>query len=126
MINTIAAAVLLLAAPAVATAPASAAGAKKTDLTVSYLAEAGYAAAVKLRCDPAGGAHPQKVRACRALKRVGGDPAGLKPAPLMCTMEYAPVTAQVTGSWRGRPVNWSHTFGNRCDMHRTTGVLTAF
>jgi Subtilisin inhibitor-like len=126
MISTIAAAVLLLAAPAPTTAPAAQAGAKKTDLTVSYLAEAGYAAAVKLRCDPAGGAHPRKVQACRTLKRVGGDPARLTPAPLMCTLEYAPVTAQVKGTWHGRPVNWSHTFGNLCDMRRTTGVLTAF
>ncbi|MGW4943734.1 SSI family serine proteinase inhibitor [Actinoplanes sp. NPDC004185] len=126
MISTIAAAVLLLAAPAPATAPAAQAGVKRTDLTVSYLAEAGYAAAVKLRCDPAGGAHPQKVQACRTLKRVGGDPARLTPAPLMCTLEYAPVTAQVKGTWRGRPVSWSHTFGNLCDMRRTTGVLTAF
>ncbi|MEU8614930.1 SSI family serine proteinase inhibitor [Actinoplanes sp. NPDC048791] len=93
---------------------------------MSYLAEAGYAAAVKLRCDPAGGAHPKKVKACRSLAAVGGDPSRLTPAPMMCTMEYAPVTAQVKGTWRGRPVNWSHKFGNRCDMHRTTGVLTAF
>ncbi|MEU8230899.1 SSI family serine proteinase inhibitor [Actinoplanes sp. NPDC048967] len=126
MISTIAAAVLLLAAPAAVAPPASAAAAKKTDLTVSYLAEAGYAAAVKLRCDPAGGAHPKKVKACRSLAAVGGDPSRLTPAPMMCTMEYAPVTAQVKGTWRGRPVNWSHKFGNRCDMHRTTGVLTAF
>jgi hypothetical protein len=126
MISTIAAAVLLLAAPAAAAPPASTAAVKKTDLTVSYLADAGYAAAVKLRCDPAGGAHPKKVKACRSLAAVGGDPSRLTPAPMMCTMEYAPVTAQVKGTWRGRPVNWSHKFGNRCDMHRTTGVLTAF
>ena len=123
MIRTIAAsaaaAVLLLAAPA-------SAATTRTELTVSYLADAGYAAAVKLRCDPAGGAHPRKVEACRSLARVGGDPSRLTPAPLMCTMEYAPVTAQVKGTWQGRTVDWSHKFGNRCDMHRTTGVLTAF
>jgi hypothetical protein len=93
---------------------------------VSYLADAGYAAAVKLRCNPAGGAHPKKGKACQALARVGGDPARLAPAARMCTMEYAPITAQVKGSWQGRKVNWSHKFGNTCDMHRTTGVLTAF
>jgi hypothetical protein len=124
MIRVIAAtatAVLLLTAnPAVAAAP------KRSDLTVSYLADAGYAAAVKLRCDPAGGAHPKKVKACQSLARVGGDPARLSPAARMCTMEYAPITAQVKGTWQGRKVNWSHKFGNSCDMHRTTGVLTAF
>ena len=116
-----AAAVLLLAAD-----PAGAAAPKRSDLTVSYLADAGYAAAVKLRCNPAGGAHPKKVKACRALARVGGDPARLRPAARLCTMEYAPVTAQVKGTWQGRRVDWSHRFGNACDMHRTTGVLTAF
>ena len=124
MIRTIAAtaaAVLLLTAH-----PAAAAAPRRTDLTVSYLAEAGYAAAVKLRCDPAGGAHPRKVQACRALARAGGDPARLRPATVLCTMEYAPVTAQVKGVWQGRRVDWSHKFGNRCDMSRTTGVLTAF
>ena len=124
MIRTIAAtaaAVLLLTAN-----PAGAAAPKKTELIVSYLADAGYAAAVKLRCDPAGGAHPKKAGACRSLAGVGGDPARLRPAPLLCTMEYAPVTAQVKGTWHGRRVNWSHKFGNTCDMHRTTGVLTAF
>lgn len=124
MIRTIvatAAAVLLLAAD-----PAAAARAKKTDLTVSYLADAGYAAAVRLRCDPAGGAHPKKAQACRSLARIGGDPARLRPAAMMCTMEYAPITAQVKGTWQGRRVDWSHKFGNRCDMNRTAGVLTAF
>jgi hypothetical protein len=124
MIRTIAAtaaAVLLLTAD-----PAAAAASKKTELTVSYLADAGYAAAVTLRCDPAGGGHPKKVKACRSLAGVGGDPARLRPAARMCTMEYAPITAQVKGTWRGRKVNWSHKFGNACDMHRTTGVLMAF
>ena len=120
-IVTAAAAVLLLAGD-----PAAAATPKKTELTVSYLAAAGHAAAVKLRCDPAGGAHPQKAKACRSLRRVGGNPARLTPGPLMCTMEYAPVTAQIRGTWQGRKVNWSHRFGNSCDMHRTTGVITAF
>jgi hypothetical protein len=124
MIRTIAAttaAALLLTAD-----PAGAAAARTTQLTVSYQADAGYAAAVLLRCDPAGGAHPRKVQACRTLARVGGDPARLVPAARMCTMEYAPVTARIRGTWQGRGVNWSHRFGNSCDMHRTTGVLTAF
>ena len=119
----IAAAILLLAAT-----PASAAVAAppRTSLTVSYTAEAGFAAAVLLRCDPVGGGHPKKAQACRSLARVSGDPGRLAPAPMMCTMEFAPITAQVKGTWQGRKVNWSKKFGNRCDMHRTTGVLTAF
>ena len=120
--TTIAAATL--AATLLSAAPASAA--TRSDLTLSYQADAGYAAAVKLRCDPPRGVHPRKAQACRSLARAGGDPRRLRAAPLMCTMEYAPITAQVRGTWQGRKVNWSHTFGNRCVMHRTTGPLTAF
>ena len=114
------------AAVLLTSSPAGAAAARKTELTVSYLADAGYAAAVKLRCYPAAGVHPKKVQACRLLARVGGDPARLTPAALMCTMEYAPITVQVKGTWQGRKVNWSRTFGNSCAMHRATGALTAF
>jgi hypothetical protein len=116
-----AAIVLLLTAD-----PAGAAPPRRTELTVSYVADGGHAAAVKLRCDPAGGVHPRKVQACRSLARVGGNPGRLTPAARMCTTEYAPITARVRGTWQGRKVNWSRAFGNRCDMHRTTGVLTAF
>ncbi|GID93618.1 SSI family serine proteinase inhibitor [Amorphoplanes digitatis] len=98
----------------------------KTELTLSYMAFNGYAAAVVLRCHPAGGTHPKKVKACRLLTKVDGDPGLLKPAATPCTLEYAPVTAQIKGRWRGRPVDWSRRFGNRCEMNRTTGVLMTF
>ena len=44
----------------------------------------------------------------------------------MCTMEYAPITAEITGKWKGKKVDWSRKFGNTCDLTRTTGVLFAF
>ncbi|PRY30099.1 SSI family serine proteinase inhibitor [Pseudosporangium ferrugineum] len=123
MIRTIGlSAVLVLAAAA----PAAAAT-KKTELHLSYMSDAGFAAAVILRCEPAGGAHPKKGKACAALARAGGDPAKLKPVRgMMCTMEYAPITAEVTGRWRGKRVDWSRTFGNPCEMTRATGVVMAF
>ena len=40
----------------------------RTDLVVSYMADAGYAAAVTLTCDPAGGAHP---KAGEGVRRAG-------------------------------------------------------
>lgn len=120
MIRIVAAVLLLITTTAGAAAP------RRTSLSVSYTADAGFAAAVMLRCDPVGGAHPKKAQACRSLARVGGNPGRLAPAARMCTMEYAPVTAQVKGTWQGRKVNWSKKFGNSCDMHRTTGVLTEF
>jgi hypothetical protein len=101
-------------------------GRPRTDLTLAYMAEAGYATAVTLRCDPPGGAHPKPSAACRTLRTVGGRPARLKPAQTMCTMIYAPITAQITGRWNGKKLNWSRTYGNTCEMTRATGVLFRF
>lgn len=99
---------------------------KRTALTLSYMADAGYAAAIKLGCDPAAGPHPEKKQACAVLKRVGGRPDHLTPARTMCMMIYAPVRADISGTWKGRPVKWSKTYGNRCEMNRATGVLFQF
>jgi hypothetical protein len=96
-----------------------------TDLTLSYMADAGYAAAVRLTCTSAD-VHPQAKEACATLKKAGGDPAGIVPADTMCTMEYAPITAAVSGTWAGKTIGWSQRFGNRCTMHQATGVLFAF
>jgi Subtilisin inhibitor-like len=126
MIRTIAAlaasATVLFGGAAAAAAP----GRFRTDLTLAYMAEAGYATAVTLRCDPPGGAHPRPAAACRTLRTVDGHPARLKPARTMCTMIYAPITAQITGRWRGKKINWSKTYGNTCEMTRATGVLFRF
>ena len=107
-------------------AAADGAGRPRTALTLAYMAEAGYATAVTLRCDPPGGAHPKSSAACRTLRAVDGRPARLKPARIMCTMIYAPITAQITGRWRGKKINWSRTYGNTCEMTRATGVLFRF
>jgi subtilisin inhibitor-like len=120
---------MMLAATTVAVlaaaSPAAAAG--RTKLTLIYMADAGYAAAVVLRCGPVGGSHPKGRQACATLKKVGGRPERLTAPPgAMCTMEYAPITAEITGTWKGRTVNWSRKFPNTCDMTRTTGVLFVF
>jgi hypothetical protein len=117
----VAATLLSTATPAAAATPA-----KRTALTLSYMADAGYATAVKLRCDPDGGAHPEPVRACNALKGAGGRPDRLKAAHTMCMMIYAPITAQIDGTWKGRKLRWSRQFGNACEMSRATGVLFRF
>ena len=132
MIRTTVAAAAAVAA--VVAAPANGADAvaadgplrARTDLTLAYMAEAGYATAVALRCDPPGGAHPNPTAACRTLRTVGGRPARIEPARTMCTMIYAPITAQITGKWRGKKLSWSKTYGNPCEMNRATGVLFRF
>jgi hypothetical protein len=90
------------------------------------MAEAGYATAVILTCDPSGGPHPNPAQACDTLKRVGGKPSNIRPGRTMCMMLYAPITAQITGTWKGRRINWSKTYGNACEMNRANGVLFVF
>jgi hypothetical protein len=108
------------------TAGGGAAPARRTELTLSYMAEAGYARAVVLTCNPPGGGHPKPVKACNTLGKVGGTPTGLKPARTMCMMIYAPVTAQVSGSWKGTKIKWMKKYGNSCEMNRANGILFAF
>jgi hypothetical protein len=113
------------AATVVAAGPAAAASAGTT-LTLGITAEAGYARAVILRCSPAGGGHPSAAKACAALKPVAGKPGKLTPAEVVCTLQFAPVTATATGSWKGKKVSWSRTFGNGCELGRATGVVFRF
>ena len=98
----------------------------ETRLTLSYLADTGYAAAVKLDCDPVGGGHPQGPRACATLDAAGGDPDRIPPESAYCVLLYAPIVAEVSGVWRGKAVRWRHRYGNACEMRRTTGVLFTF
>lgn len=118
-------AALTVASPAVAgPKPGPAVGSR---LTLSRVADGGGgAAAVKLTCDPDGGGHPKASLACAELSRVGANPAKLKAADRYCFLLYKPVTAQLSGVWRGRSVKWAHTYGNSCEMNRATGVLFDF
>jgi hypothetical protein len=98
-----------------------------TDLELAYLADAGYAVAVRLYCDPPGGGHPQPAKACETLARAGGVPGRIKGNPTMCcTMQFDPITAEITGTWRGRQIDWKQRYGNKCEMIRATGVLFKF
>ncbi|GAA2907376.1 hypothetical protein Acy02nite_11770 [Actinoplanes cyaneus] len=121
----VATAVLAVAAPAAAgPRPGPPTGSR---LVLTRVAEAGGgAAAVRLTCDPDGGGHPKPSQACAALSRAGADPARLTPADRYCFLLYKPVTAQLSGMWRGRSVTWAHTYGNSCEMNRATGVLFDF
>jgi hypothetical protein len=97
-----------------------------TALTLSYLADAGFAAAVKMTCEPVGGGHPEAKAVCITLDGTGGDPSKINPTLNACVLIYAPVTAEVTGTWRGTPVAWKQRYGNTCEMRRATGALFQF
>ncbi|WP_433829308.1 SSI family serine proteinase inhibitor [Actinoplanes sp. CA-015351] len=96
------------------------------DLTLTYMADAGFASAVKLTCDPVGGGHPKGAEACALLRTIDADPARLPAGDRMCILLYQPVTAELKGVWQGRDVSWRHTYGNTCEMNRATGVLFQF
>lgn len=108
-------------------APAAVVPAPKTELTLAYMADAGYATAVVLRCSPKiGGSHPKPVQACKLLKNIHGQMNRLIPGRSMCMMLYAPITAEITGRWQGKKIKWSKKYGNTCEMTRATGVLFTF
>jgi len=132
MIGFLAAVTAVLAAgpvPATAPDPGYAGGGGRgpgARLTLSYMADAGFAAAVKLECDPPGGGHPQPAEACAELALVAGDPGKIEPARTACFLIYAPITAEIQGDWHGMPLTWHHKYGNSCEMHRALGVLFDF
>lgn len=74
----------------------------------------GRASTVTLNCHPAGGDHPRRSAACAVLTTVDGDFERLPAAPTVCPMIYSPTTATAHGHWRGKPVVYTHTFGNTC------------
>jgi hypothetical protein len=95
-------------------------------LTLSYMADAGFAEAVKLDCGPVGGGHPLGAQVCATLDAADGDPDRIPPSRTMCFLIYAPIEAQVSGTWQGKTIEWEHRYGNACEMRRATGVLFAF
>ncbi|GAA0948449.1 SSI family serine proteinase inhibitor [Nonomuraea longicatena] len=82
---------------------------------------------VVLRCHPApGGHHPNAAAACAAIEAAGGRFDRFSGTSRACTMEYNPVTASATGSWRGRPVSWRATYANACGLEAATGAVFRF
>lgn len=103
-------------------------GAPPTDLRLTVTAPGVNASgthSVTLLCEPDGGTHPKAAQACAELARHGGQFTH-RPADVFCTMNYAPVIADATGAWRGRPVHFHQQFPNACDMHARTGSLFDF
>ncbi|MEU1837651.1 SSI family serine proteinase inhibitor [Micromonospora chersina] len=82
--------------------------------------------ATLLVCGPAGGLHPDPATACRLVARVDGHLDALDVRPGPCTREYAPVTARAVGFWQDRPIAYTRTFDNRCELRRGTDALFDF
>ncbi|MFJ5142771.1 SSI family serine proteinase inhibitor [Streptomyces sp. NPDC088707] len=72
-------------------------------------------------------AHPHRAEACAALDTAGGDLDALPGDPArICTTEHSPVTFSAQGTYRGRTVEWTRTYGNACLASAATGPVFSF
>ncbi|MET7756065.1 SSI family serine proteinase inhibitor [Streptomyces sp. NPDC005389] len=72
-------------------------------------------------------AHPHHAEACAALDAAGGDLDALRGAPDgSCTAEHSPVTLSAQGTYRGRTLDWTRTYGNNCEATVKTGAVLSF
>lgn len=81
-------------------------------------------ASALLLCDPPRG-HARAAEACAELAAADGHIGAVRHRDAHCPMVYAPVTAHAHGQWRGRPVDYTETFPNRCVMEARTGSVFA-
>jgi hypothetical protein len=119
-------ALLVVALPFAVSGVASAS--RAPSLVLMIVAQNGDSESVALTCDPPGGTHPNAKSACAEIKAAKGDFTALPGASgqTTCTMEYQPVTARAEGTWRGKPVDWAHDYGNGCTLHTATGAVFMF
>lgn len=108
---------------ALAPVPASAYTGTGDHLTVTVRDAGGGAdGTFEVDCHPAGGTHPDPGGACAGLDRItrwGRDTFAPVPEGSLCTMLYGgPATAQVTGTWAGRPVDARFDRSNGCETAR--------
>jgi Subtilisin inhibitor-like len=94
--------------------------ASPTDLTVTYWPQGpgGRSGSRQwtLRCDPAGGTHPDARKACG---RLSADVLRPLPPGTICTQIYGgPQTARVRGRYRGRRVDVRFGRANGCEIDR--------
>ncbi|CAM5641386.1 subtilase-type protease inhibitor [Streptomyces californicus] len=85
--------------------------------------------AVTLSCAPtATGTHPDPVAACKELAEVRGQFSELAAGPSnrTCTRQWDPIVVTADGVWQGKPVRFSTTYGNACEMAGSTNGHTVF
>ncbi|MFJ8432192.1 SSI family serine proteinase inhibitor [Kitasatospora sp. NPDC094019] len=116
------------AAPAATSAPALGTSLR---LTVAHgdTPSGGTPRTVTLECPPYGGTattHPDPVTACRLVDSVNGELDRLDVDPGVCTDQYDPYTVTASGTYRGHPLSFRHTYGNHCVLLRTTGAVFDF
>lgn len=108
------------------TVPGSAATA---DINVVVRIDAGDGSWTKttLRCDPTGGTHPKRARACLSLLAAGRGALAPVPADRMCTQQYGgPERARITGLWRGKQVDARFNRTDGCEIARWDRLAAVF
>ncbi|MDO8732757.1 MAG: SSI family serine proteinase inhibitor [Actinomycetota bacterium] len=117
IVNTSAAAVVLLASMIGSSGPSDAA--RPTSLltvTMNWAPE--LLESWTLQCDPVGGTHPNRFRACALLDSLAA-PFAVSPTGMACTMIYSgPERARVVGQWQGEPVAATFTRADGCATAR--------
>ena len=99
-----------------------------TALTITVVASEGAdPQTYELRCDPAGGDHPQAAEACTALDTAGAKVFEPVAKDQMCTELYGgPQTATVKGTYDGDPVDATFSRTNGCEIDRWEQLGTTF
>jgi len=79
-----------------------------------------------LDCNPLGGTHPNRTRACAFLDGLP-DAFSTKPTGLMCTMIYSgPEQAHVVGTWKGTAVDANFARNDGCATAKWAEYLPLF
>lgn len=90
-----------------------------SELTIVVDDGSGKKTTWQLTCDPAGGTHPDPAAACKALTDNGATALAPVPKDQMCTQIFGgPETAQITGTWQGKPVTSTLSKKNGCEIGR--------
>ncbi|MFF7183126.1 SSI family serine proteinase inhibitor [Streptomyces sp. NPDC008121] len=130
-ILSLAALTLLAASTAGLAHAAPGPGTAELVLSVSA-ADAGRTEAVLLSCPAGPGAgHVERARACADLAEAGGDFDALHALPRpagtpACVAGNDPVVATATGTYQGRPVDWTRSYAHTCALQADTASLFLF
>jgi subtilisin inhibitor-like len=105
------------------TAHPAAAASVPTKVTITVKPTGGALRTATLTCTPAGGTHQTPAAACTVLTAASGNPGKIKPADVMCTLEYAPVKVKMAGRYNRKPVRFKRAYSNPCRLQAEAGAL---
>jgi hypothetical protein len=107
-------------------APAAAGSSADLRITVWPNGKARGSKSWTLRCDPAGGNLPNRLKACRTLARLRAPFAPVPPGVACSDIYGGPAVAHVQGRFRGRPVEAWFNRTDGCEVARWNAVRVLF